>query len=150
MKIAILNGPNLNLLGKREPEVYGSLTLDEIEKRTQKKVESLLKEKEKLECEWFQTNSEQELIEKIHQVFLDQENFKGIIINPGAFTHSSVAIYDALKMVKTPVVEVHLSNTYKREEIRKNKVTTPASTILIEGAGPSVYLQGILSLIYQI
>lgn len=108
MKIAIINGPNLNLLGKREPEVYGTTTFEDFLKEFQKKYP-------KVEIVYFQSNVEGELINKLHEVGF---SFDGIILNAGAYTHTSVAIADAIAAIKTPVVEVHLSNIFAREDFR--------------------------------
>lgn len=108
MKIAIINGPNLNLLGKREPEIYGSLTFESY-------LESVREKFSKIEIIYFQSNIEGELIDKI-QTF--GSGFDGIIINAGAYTHTSIAIADAVAAIKTPVVEVHISNIFAREDFR--------------------------------
>jgi 3-dehydroquinate dehydratase-2 len=141
-KILVLNGPNLNLLGEREPDVYGKYTLDEIQKFTEDQLKKF--GFDKVNLNWFQSNSESDLIEKIQT---EKDNVDAIVINPAAYTHTSVAILDVLKACKKPVVEVHLSNTNVREEFRKNKVTTLASKHVVEGAGHRVYLLGILSLL---
>jgi 3-dehydroquinate dehydratase II len=108
MKIAIINGPNLNLLGKREPEVYGTISFEDVLKELQKRYP-------KIEMVYFQSNVEGELINKIHEFGF---SFNGIIINAGAYTHTSVAIADAIAAIKTPVVEVHISNIFAREDFR--------------------------------
>lgn len=141
-KILVLNGPNLNLLGEREPEVYGKHTLDDIQKFTDDHLKKF--GFDKINVDWFQSNSESDLIEKIQT---EKDNVDAFVINPAAYTHTSVAILDALKACSKPVVEVHLSNTNVREEFRKNKVTTLASQHVVEGAGHRVYLLGILSLL---
>lgn len=141
-KILVLNGPNLNLLGEREPEVYGKHTLDDIQKFTDDHLKKF--GFDKINVDWFQSNSESDLIEKIQT---EKDNVDAFVINPAAYTHTSVAILDALKASSKPVVEVHLSNTNVREEFRKNKVTTLASQHVVEGAGHRVYLLGILSLL---
>lgn len=141
-KILVLNGPNLNLLGEREPDLYGNHSLEDIQKFTEDHLKKFGFDKVKLD--WYQSNSESELIEKIQR---EKENFDAYVINPAAYTHTSVAILDALKACKKPVVEVHLSNTNAREDFRKNKITTLASQHVIEGAGHRVYLLGILSLL---
>ena len=108
MKIAIINGPNLNLLGKREPEVYGNLSFDEF-------LKDLQSHYPKVEIVYFQSNVEGELINKLHEVGF---KFDGIILNAGAYTHTSVAIADAVAAIKTPVIEVHISNIFAREDFR--------------------------------
>lgn len=132
-KIAILNGPNLNRLGKREPEVYGHLTLSDLEAM-------ISAEADKLEVTviFFQSNHEGAFIDKIAE--LADASFDGIIFNPGAFTHTSVAIRDAISGSGLPVVEVHISNIYKREEFRNKSITAPVSTGVISGLGFEGYL----------
>ncbi len=137
-KFLIINGPNLNMLGRREPSIYGSETLDDVKAWTEEKVKSF-----DLEIEWYQSNIEGEIVDKI-QNSLDSQ-LSALIINPGAFSHTSVAIYDALKIVKIPVVEVHLSNTHSRESFRSTKLTARASTIIMEGLGKQAYYQAIYS-----
>ena len=132
----IINGPNLNMLGTREPEVYGSLTLQEIIDFTEKSLE-----KENVSLEWYQSNIEGEIVTKIQEA--TKKNYKALIINPGAYSHTSVAIYDALQMIKFPVIEVHLSNTHKREDFRQTKLTAKASTIIMEGLGKIAYLTAV-------
>lgn len=119
MKIMVINGPNLNLLGIREKEIYGAKDFNQ--------VTDYIKEEGKelgLEVKCFQSNIEGEIINFIHNAYF--EKYDGIIINPGAYTHYSIAIYDALKGVEIPTVEVHLSNIHKREEFRHKSVTAPA------------------------
>lgn len=135
---AVINGPNLNLIGIREPEIYGNKTLDDIAKETQEKLKDY-----DVEIEWFQSNIEGELVEKIQQ--LSTKNLTGLVINPAAYSHTSVAILDALKMLPFPVIEVHLSNTHLREEFRSTKITAKASTVVMEGLGSNAYYMGILS-----
>ena len=132
----IINGPNLNMLGTREPEVYGSLTLQEIIDFTEKSLE-----KEHVSLEWYQSNIEGEIVTKIQEA--TKKNYKALIINPGAYSHTSVAIYDALQMIKSPVIEVHISNTHRREEFRQIKLTAKASTIIMEGLGKIAYLTAV-------
>jgi len=137
-QFAVINGPNLNLLGTREPEIYGSKGLDDIAKETEQKLKQ-----HDVEIEWFQSNIEGELVEKIQE--LGQKNLTALIINPAAYSHTSIAILDALKMLPFPVVEVHLSNTHLREEFRSTKITAKASTVVMEGLGSNAYYMGILS-----
>ncbi len=137
-KFLIINGPNLNLLGSREPEIYGSLTLEEIQKYTE--AHPLLS---KVQLQWFQSNIEGEIVTRLQKTL--DEDFAAIIINPAAYSHTSVAIYDALKLIKIPIVEVHLSNTHAREEFRKAKITSGAAKIVMEGLGKNAYVMGILS-----
>ena len=109
MKIAIINGPNLNLLGKRETDIYGNMTFEQF-------LESLRKKFAHIEISYFQSNVEGELINELQRVGFDHD---GIIFNPGGYTHTSVAIGDAVAAIKTPVIEVHISNVHAREEFRK-------------------------------
>ena len=136
-KILIINGPNLNLLGKREPEIYGEKTLKDIE--TECKKES---KKNRIEVSFFQSNSEGEIIEKLQ----NSDNYDGIIINAGAFTHTSIAIHDALKVINIPKIEVHISNIYKREDFRKNSFISSVVDGIIAGFGTNVYLLAIKSM----
>ena len=138
-KIIIINGPNLNLLGEREVELYGTKTLKEIEKEC-----SEIFKNDKLSLNFFQSNSESEIIDKIHIC----NNYDGMIINAGAFTHTSIAIHDALKIVKIPKIEVHISNIYSREEFRKNSFISPVVNGIIAGFGTKVYQVAINSLKY--
>ncbi|MCF8058200.1 MAG: 3-dehydroquinate dehydratase [Bacteriovoracaceae bacterium] len=133
MKILVLGGPNLNLLGDREPEVYGKDTLGDIEKYVDKSLSSI-----SFESDWRQSNSEADLIGWIHSASTD--GFDAIIINPAGLTHTSVSLLDALKSFKGEKVEVHLSNTYTREEFRKTKITSAGSRGVIEGFGKDSYL----------
>lgn len=139
-KFLVINGPNLNLLGTREPEIYGKLTLLEIEKLTNERLAML---GHKVNVEWFQSNGEKEIIEKIQEAA--SADLKAVIINPAAFSHTSVAILDALRVLACPVVEVHLSNTNQREEFRSNKITAKSSTAVIEGLKEKGYFLAILS-----
>ncbi|HBM16464.1 MAG TPA: type II 3-dehydroquinate dehydratase [Lentisphaeria bacterium] len=133
MKILIINGPNLQLLGTRETKIYGSLSLDKIN-LTLTKAASKIKN---ISIEFFQSNHEGEIIDKIGTA--KKEKFDALVINPAAFTHTSYAIYDAIKAIDIPSVEVHLSNIYKREEFRKHSVTAPASIGVISGLGIKSY-----------
>lgn len=128
MKIGILNGPNLNRLGLREPHIYGSTTLSDLEEKLQTEAEAL-----GVEIDFFQSNHEGELVEKIHS-WADQ-GFYGAICNPAAYTHTSVALRDAIASTDLEIVEVHISNIYKREEFRHNSFTAPVSVGVISGLG---------------
>lgn len=129
MKIIIINGPNLNLLGKREPEVYGNQTFENYFKILEKQFSDL-------ELTYFQSNIEGELISKIQEVgFL----FDGIILNAGAYTHTSIGIGDAIKAIETPVVEVHISNTFSRETFRHQSFISPNAKGVIIGFGLKSY-----------
>ena len=132
----IINGPNLNMLGTREPEVYGVLTLQEIIDFTEKNLN-----KDNVSLEWYQSNIEGEIVTKIQEA--TTTNYTALIINPGAYAHTSVAIYDALQMIKCPVIEVHISNTHRREDFRQVKLTAKASTIIMEGLGKIAYLTAV-------
>ncbi len=135
MKILVINGPNLNMLGYREPEIYGTQTLDEINAYIEAQFEGVT-------FEFFQSNCEGEIISKIHESQFDE--FDGAVINPGAYSHYSYAIYDAIKAVKTPFVEVHLSKIEERkEEWRKVSVTAPASKTMISGKGIMGYIEAV-------
>ncbi len=134
-KILIINGPNLNLLGNREDEIYGKHTLNEIEEACKKKgVEK------NLDIIFYQSNTEGKIIDKIHEL---RKNFDGLIINPAAFTHSSIAILDSLRAIKKPKIEIHLSNIYSREEYRKKSITSEGVDGLICGFGSDSYILGI-------
>jgi 3-dehydroquinate dehydratase-2 len=140
MKIMVINGPNINMLGKREPEVYGSDSLDDVMQHTEEKIKKMGL---KVSLEWYQSNIEGEIVDKIQALF--ESDFKALVINPAAYTHTSVAIHDALKTLKIPIVEVHLSNTHAREEFRNTKLTSKAATIIMEGLGKDAYYMGIIS-----
>ena len=136
-KILIINGPNLNMLGKREPDVYGSTTLKELEKICTDESKKL-----DFDISFFQSNSEAEIIDEIQKC----HNYQGLIINAGAFTHTSIAIHDALKILKIPKIEVHISNIYNREEFRKKSFISPVVNGIIAGFGTDVYLIALRSL----
>jgi len=140
MNILVLNGPNLNLLGSREPEVYGTDTLEDIEKN----LNSIAKE-HNVNINFYQSNSENELINKLHAA--KAEKIDAIIINPGAFTHTSIALRDAFLGVNIPFIEVHISNIYKREEFRKKSFLSDISEGLITGLGVNGYEFALLSII---
>jgi 3-dehydroquinate dehydratase-2 len=127
--IYVLNGPNLNRLGKREPEIYGKTTLAEIEAQVRN-------EAQEQPVEFRQTNSETQMIDWIHEA-IDQG--AGIIINPAAYTFTSIAILDALKMFSGPIIELHISNVHKREEIYHHSLVSKVATAVIAGLGPNGY-----------
>ncbi len=140
--ILVIHGPNLNLLGKRERTIYGTASLKEINA-------ALLKEgqKEKAGVEFFQSNHEGEIVTKIQEA---ESTFDAILINPAAFTHTSVAIRDAIAAIEIPVVEVHLSNIHAREEFRKESYVSPVARGVVFGFGVDSYLlglRGILSIL---
>lgn len=125
----IINGPNLNLLGKREPEIYGSLTFEEFLKDLKEKYPTV-------SLEYFQSNIEGEIIDKLHEVGF---SIDGIILNAGAYTHTSIGIGDAIKGIETPVVEVHISNTFGREAFRHQSYISPNAKGVILGFGMASY-----------
>jgi 3-dehydroquinate dehydratase II len=131
--IYVLNGPNLNLLGTREPEIYGSDTLDEIAGRLEDRAREL-----GVEVEIRQSNHEGHLIDWLHEA--RAEGAKAVILNAAGFTHSSVALLDAVKAISTPVIEVHLSNPQARESFRRRSLIAPAARGTIAGFGPLSYL----------
>lgn len=138
MLIYVFNGPNLNLLGTRRPEVYGSVTLADIES-------ALCKEFPQHRFVFRQTNSEGELIDLIQQTRLTQEPC-GIVLNAGAYSHYSYAIADAIEGVDVPIVEVHISNIFAREEFRHTSVISPVCRGTISGLGTDVYALGVITL----
>ncbi|WP_343534507.1 type II 3-dehydroquinate dehydratase [Pedobacter sp.] len=129
MKIQIINGPNLNLLGLREPSIYGSESIDSF-------IEQLKTQYSIIEIDYYQSNVEGELINKLHEVGF---NYDGIILNAGGYTHTSVAIADAIAAIKTPVVEVHVSNIYAREEYRHVSLTGKNCKGVLTGFGLNGY-----------
>ena len=137
-KIIIINGPNLNLLGEREQSQYGSITLKNLEENCIKKSKEL-----NLELKFCQSNVEGELVNIIQDA---RKNFDGIIINAAAFTHTSVAIRDALEVFKKPIIELHISNIYKREEFRQKSLISDVVTGGIFGLGSDGYILAIISM----
>ena len=137
MNISIINGPNLNLLGKREPNIYGSVTFDEY-------LISLKKEFSDIKFDYFQSNIEGKIIDRIQEVGFSSDY---ILLNAAAYTHTSVAIGDAIKSIIAPVIEIHISNTFSREDFRHKSYITPAAKGLIVGFGIDSYRLGVLSLI---
>ncbi len=132
MKILVMNGPNLNLLGKREPDIYGSVTLDDINNRI-----TALAAELGVEVAFFQSNHEGELVQKIQDAM---GMYQALVINPGAYTHTSVALRDAISSTGIPTVETHISNIYKREEFRKHSYISGVAAGQITGFGPESYL----------
>ena len=130
MNILILNGPNLNLLGTREPETYGRTTLDDL-------TEALKQSFEDVAFSFFQSNHEGALIDRLHQA--QNERAAGVVFNPGGYTHTSVALRDAVASIEVPVVEVHLSNVHAREDFRRRSLIAPACLGQISGLGPAGY-----------
>jgi len=131
LKVLVIHGPNLNMLGKREPEIYGKTTLDKINSDLKN-----LGEKLGISVETFQSNHEGAMVEKIQEAADTQ---KGIIINPAAYTHTSIAIRDALLLLHIPVIEIHISNIYKREPFRHTSVISDVATAQIAGFGVQGY-----------
>ncbi len=138
-KILIVNGPNLNMLGQREPHVYGTDSLPDIQKWTEEKV------KGQATLNWYQSNVEGEIVSRIQ--LAHSEKYDALIINPGGYAHTSVAIHDALKILKIPVIEVHLSQVYQREEFRHTLLTAKAASAIMSGLGKQSYYIAIHSLV---
>ncbi|WP_416670261.1 type II 3-dehydroquinate dehydratase [Egbenema bharatensis] len=139
LSILVLHGPNLNLLGQREPGVYGTTTLDDINRSLEAEAQSL---QVQLSC--LQSNHEGALVDAIHAAL---DRHQGILINPGAYTHTSVAIRDAIAAVNIPTVEVHLSNVYRRESFRHHSYIAPVAVGQISGFGAESYLLGLQGLV---
>ena len=144
MKILVINGPNLNLLGTREPEVYGKLTLEDINKSLEDYSKNL-----NVEIKFYQSNIEGEIVNKIQWEKIQQSlnDTDGIIINAAAYTHTSVAIRDAISAISLPTVEVHISNIHNREEFRKNSFIAPVCIGQISGFGLNSYKLGLKALV---
>lgn len=138
MKILVLNGPNLNLLGTREPDKYGTQTLADIENFVRNEALKL-----NVEVVFYQSNIEGKLVNKIQEA---KAHFDGIVMNPAAYTHTSVAIRDAILAVNIPTVEIHLSNIHTREEFRKTSLTAPACIGQITGFGANSYKLGLIAI----
>lgn len=136
-RLLLLNGPNINRLGRREKQIYGSFTLQDIEKEVQQVIKPYGYE---LDC--FQSNSEGELIDRLHAA---DGQYEGIIFNPAAYTHTSIALHDAIKAIDTPVIEVHISNVYTRESFRHHSMTASACIGQIVGFGKKSYLLAALA-----
>lgn len=143
MKILVLNGPNLNFLGIREKGIYGSRDYNDLLEMLQEKAKDL-----GVELETFQSNGEGDIIDRIQKAHLDKVD--GIVINPGAYTHYSYAIRDALASITCPIIEVHISNVHKREEFRHVSVTAPVCTGQIVGLGLNGYLLAMDALVMEI
>jgi 3-dehydroquinate dehydratase II len=139
MKILVIHGPNLNLLGKREPQIYGNRTLEEINSLLKKEADAL-----GIQIESFQSNSEGEIVTRIQEAM---GKFDGIVINPGAYTHTSVAIRDAISSTGIPTVEVHISNIHRREGFRKKSFISGVAFGIISGFGEDSYLLGLKGLV---
>ena len=134
-KIIILNGPNLNLLGEREKEKYGNITLKDIEKNC-----SNFAKKNDIDLTQFQSNIEGDIVSKIQEV---RQEFHGLIINAGGYTHTSVAIHDALKILKIPIIELHITNIYNREEFRHKSLISKIATSVLCGFGTDGYIMAL-------
>jgi 3-dehydroquinate dehydratase-2 len=143
MKILIINGPNMQLLGTREPGVYGDLSYNGLIRRVQKTADKL-----NVECTFLQSNHEGDIVDKIGNTI--QDGVDGIVINPAAYTHTSVAIHDAIKAVNLPTIEVHISNIHSRESFRNNSVTAPACIGIIAGLGIESYELALTALVKKI
>lgn len=139
MRILVIHGPNLNLLGKREPEIYGSTTIDEINALLKKEAKTL-----GADVEFSQSNSEGEIVNTIQEAM---EGFDGIVINPAAYTHTSVAIRDAIASTAIPTIEVHISNIFRREDFRKKSFISGVSIGVISGLGIDSYLLGLRGMV---
>lgn len=129
MKIIIINGPNLNLLGTREPDIYGHTTMEDY-------IQSLRKQHPRVDIDYYQSNHEGSLIDKLQEVGF---SYDGIVLNAGAYTHTSVALLDCIRSLKTPVVEVHISNVHAREDFRNHSMISPACLGVIAGFGMDSY-----------
>ncbi|MEO1941815.1 MAG: type II 3-dehydroquinate dehydratase [Campylobacterales bacterium] len=138
-RILVISGPNLNLLGRREPHIYGVMGLEQIHENLKRDAE-----RAGVEIEFFQSNSEGAIIDKIHESI---GRVHGIIINPGAYTHYSIAILDALRATQLPIVEVHLSNLARREDYRQKSVISEVAVGVISGFGPYSYHLGFLAMV---
>ena len=139
MKILVIHGPNLNMLGKREPSIYGASTLREIDRLIREEAKKL-----DVKTEIFQSNSEGEIVGRIQDAMKKSD---GILINPGAYTHTSIALRDALEAVAIPAVEVHLSNLHRREPFRRESLTAPACLGQISGFGARSYYLGLTAML---
>ena len=139
-RILIINGPNLNLLGVREPEIYGRLSMEGY-------IEAIKADYPNVEIDYYQSNHEGDIIDRLHNDGFDEE-LNGIILNAGAYTHTSLAIADAIKAIKTPVIEVHISNIHAREAIRHTSLISPVCRGVIAGFGLDSYRLAIEALLY--
>jgi 3-dehydroquinate dehydratase II len=149
LNILIINGPNLGLLGKREPEIYGNLTLENIISNVQKKVDEINENKykqNKIKLFHFQSDIEGEIVKKIGEAWT-KDNIDGILINPGGYTHTSIAIHDAIKASNLKAIEIHLSHIYKREDFRHTSIISSACVGQISGFGDYGYILGLYAIL---
>ncbi|WP_318614995.1 type II 3-dehydroquinate dehydratase [Sporosarcina sp. YIM B06819] len=142
MKVLILNGPNLNRLGKREPGIYGAETLEDIERKL-----DVFAAQQGVELAFFQSNVEGALIDKIHEA--EDSGLDGIVFNPGAFTHYSIALRDAVASIQVPVIEIHISNIHSREPFRQTSVIAPVCVGQLSGFGTDGYTLAIQALLLR-
>ncbi|HSJ36619.1 MAG TPA: type II 3-dehydroquinate dehydratase [Planococcus sp. (in: firmicutes)] len=142
MRVLILNGPNLNRLGKREPDAYGTFTLEELENELEGFAYA-----NGIELTCSQSNHEGEIIDWLQQA--ERQSLDGVVLNAGAFTHTSIAIRDAIASIEVPVIEVHISNVYKREEFRHHSHIAPVAEGQITGLGKDVYFLGLHALLLR-
>lgn len=138
-KILIINGPNLNLLGVREPDIYGHVSMDDF-------IAALSVDYPSVDIEYYQSNHEGDIIDRLHDAGFD-ESYAGVVLNAGAYTHTSLAIADAIKAIKLPVIEVHISNVHSREEIRHRSLISPVCKGVIAGFGMNSYTLAIEALL---
>lgn len=139
-RILIINGPNLNLLGVREPDIYGRLSMDDY-------IRAIEADYPDVKIDYYQSNHEGDIIDRLHEEGFDRE-LNGIVLNAGAYTHTSLAIADAIKAIEVPVIEVHISNVHAREEIRHRSLISPVCRGVIAGFGLDSYRLAIEALLY--
>ncbi len=134
----VINGPNLNMLGKREPQIYGTDSLEDVQRYTEKRLKD-----HSVKVEWYQSNIEGEIVERLQ--LAASQKYQAVIINPGGYAHTSVAIHDAIKILQIPVIEVHLSHVHQRETFRHTLLTAKACVAILSGLGKDAYWLAILS-----
>jgi 3-dehydroquinate dehydratase-2 len=134
----VINGPNLNMLGKREPHIYGTDSLEDVQRHTESRLTDY-----SVKVEWYQSNIEGEIVERLQ--LAASQKFQAVIINPGGYAHTSVAIHDAIKILQIPVIEVHLSHVHQRETFRHTLLTAKACVAILSGLGKDAYWLAILS-----
>lgn len=140
-KITVIEGPNINMLGKRDQGTYGIMSMDDIHKQMK-----IVADQANVEIEFFQSNLEGEIVDKIQECYGDSD---GIIINPAAYSHTSIAIRDAIEAVRLPAIEVHISNIYKREDFRQKSMISPVSAGCIVGFGPLGYHLAMIAMLQR-